>query len=224
MASLIGKIYFLLLIDIFTICWNILKLYNTFYSANLYNYKELADYFWILNKNFFKILTILFNYWQKKIIYICKYFFIFISYYICNNNTYTYSKISETLRENNFNFDLFRKVYLYFYNKEFIVNDQWLIWFISFVEGDGAIMVHKERLTFVITQKDPLVLNEIKEVLGFGVVKQFKGYSRYIVSNNPHCFLVYLILNGNLVIQHRINQLNRWYNSLIKLKKTWCII
>ena len=70
-------------------------------------------------------------------------------------------------------------------------------------------MVHKERLTFVITQKDPLVLNEIKEVLGFGVVKQFKGYSRYIVSNNPHCFLVYLILNGNLVIQHRINQLNR---------------
>jgi len=85
-------------------------------------------------------------------------------------------------------------------------------------------MVHKERLTFVITQKDPLVLNEIKEVLGFGVVKQFKGYSRYIVSNNPHCFLVYLILNGNLVIQHRINQLNRWYNSLIKLKKTWCII
>jgi len=96
--------------------------------------------------------------------------------------------------------------------------------FISFVEGYWAIMVHKERFTFVITQKDPLVLNEIKEVLGFWVVKQFKGYSRYIVSNNPHCFLVYLILNGNLVIQHRINQLNRWYNSLIKLKKTWCII
>jgi hypothetical protein len=80
-------------------------------------------------------------------------------------------------------------------------------------------MVHKDRLTFVITQKDPKVLNEIKDVLGFGNVKDFKGFSRYIVSNNPHCYMIYLILNGNLVIKHRINQLNRWCDSLIKLKK-----
>lgn len=70
-------------------------------------------------------------------------------------------------------------------------------------------MVHKERLTFVITQKDSKVLYEIYNVLGFGVVKEFKGFSRYIVSNNPHCFILYLLLNGNLVINHRIDQLKK---------------
>jgi len=69
-------------------------------------------------------------------------------------------------------------------------------------------MVHNERLTFVITQKDPKVLKEINIALGLGVVKEFKGFSRYIVSNNSDCFLIYLIFNGNLIIHHRINQLN----------------
>jgi len=70
-------------------------------------------------------------------------------------------------------------------------------------------MVHNERLTFVITQKDPKVLKEINIALGLGVVKDFKGFSRYIVSNNSDCFLIYLIFNGNLIIHHRINQLNK---------------
>jgi hypothetical protein len=70
-------------------------------------------------------------------------------------------------------------------------------------------MTHKERLIFVITQKDSKVLYEIKNVLGFGVVKNFKGFSRYIVSDIYNCFFLYLLLNGNLVIPSRINQLNK---------------
>jgi len=218
MASLLKKIKNFFLINIFTIGWNVLKLYNTFYSANLYNYNPSADCFWILNKKFKKIKIILFNYWIKKF-YMYNHLFNSITYNINANNKYTYSIISETLCESNFSFNLFRKVYLHYYNKEFKRNDEWLTWFIGFVEGDGAIMVHKDRLSFVITQKDPKVLNEIKDVLGFGNVKDFKGFSRYIVSDNPHCYIIYLILNGNLVINHRINQLNRWCDSLIKLKK-----
>jgi hypothetical protein len=80
-------------------------------------------------------------------------------------------------------------------------------------------MTHKNRLTFVITQKDPNVLFDIQTVLGFGVVKHFKGFSRFIVSNNSHCFLLYLIFNSNLVINYRIDQLNRGYNTLLNLKK-----
>jgi len=36
-----------------------------------------------------------------------------------NNNKYTYLVILETLRESVFNYDLFRKVYLSYYKKEF---------------------------------------------------------------------------------------------------------
>jgi hypothetical protein len=70
-------------------------------------------------------------------------------------------------------------------------------------------MVHKERMTFVLTQKDSKILYEIYNVFGFGVVKEFKGFSRYIVSNNLNCFLLYLLFNGNLVVNHRIIQLNK---------------
>lgn len=79
-------------------------------------------------------------------------------------------------------------------------------------------MVYKERLIFVITQKDSKVLHEIQNVLGLGIVKDFKGFSRFIVSNNSDCFLLYLLFNGNLSLLSRINQLNRWYILLLGLK------
>ena len=223
MASLLVKKNFLLIIHNFILGWNVLKLYNTFYSTNLYNYNKSADHLRMLNKKYKKIFIILFNYWSKIILISkIKYILISLIYNIpvsYDQDKNMYSEISETLRESNFNFDLFRIAYLYYYKKEFKYNDEWLIWFIGFAEGDGAIMVHNERLTFVVTQKDPKVLKEIEIALGLGVVKDFKGFSRYIVSNNSDCFLIYLIFNGNLIIRHRINQLNKWYITLLKLKR-----
>jgi hypothetical protein len=72
---------------------------------------------------------------------------------------------------------------------------------------------HKGRSYFVVTQKDDTVLHEIYEVLKIGKIKHFcdnKGnrkYSKYIVSDNKGIFLLYLLLNGNLALQSRINQL-----------------
>ena len=63
------------------------------------------------------------------------------------------------------------------------------------------------------------VLYEIKDVLSFGEVKNYKGFSRYIISNNVRCFLLYLLFNGNLVLNSRINQLYIWYSTLLELKK-----
>ena len=124
---------------------------------------------------------------------------------------------SETIRENSF--ELFRYCYQNFYSKPFNIDDNWLYWFIGFIEGDGAILEHKGRCRLVITQKEPKALIEIKNTLGFGKVKDFDKFSRFIVEDNKNCLLLYLLLNGNLVLEHRINQLHKWYLSLTKAPK-----
>lgn len=130
----------------------------------------------------------------------------------------------ETIRGNTY--DLFKKNYSYFFKKEFSKDNVWLSWFIGFLEGDGAILEHKGRASFVITQRDSKVLHEIQEVLKVGLVKPFfddKGnriYSRYMVTDNNGIYLLYLLLNGNLVLQARVNQLSNWHialNNAIKL-------
>jgi hypothetical protein len=68
---------------------------------------------------------------------------------------------------------------------------------------------HKGRCQLVITQKDSKILYEIQKVLGFGKVKTFNNFSRFIVQDNNNCLLLYLLLNGNLVLEHRINQLSK---------------
>ena len=125
---------------------------------------------------------------------------------------------SETIRGNTY--DLFLKNFSYFFKKDFSKDNNWLSWFIGFLEGDGAILEHKGRCCFVLTQKDDTVLHEIHETLNIGKVKHFydnKGnrkYSRFIISENKGIFLLYLLLNGNLVLQHRVNQLNKWNIAL----------
>ena len=125
---------------------------------------------------------------------------------------------SETIRENTYN--LFKENFAYFFKKEFSKDNVWLSWFIGFLEGDGAILEHKGRASLVITQRDSKVLDEIQEVLKIGVVKpsyDSKGnriYSRYIVSDNKGVYLLYLLLNGNLVLQARVNQLSNWQIAL----------
>ena len=125
---------------------------------------------------------------------------------------------SETIRGNNY--DLFKLNFAYFFKEEFKRDDNWLSWFVGFLEGDGAILEHKGRSSFVLTQKDNIVLHQIYEVLNIGKVKDFydkegnRIYSRYIVSDNKGIFLLYLLLNGNLVLQSRVNQLSKWYIAL----------
>lgn len=125
---------------------------------------------------------------------------------------------SETIRGNTY--DLFRKNFSFFFKQEFSKNNAWLSWFTGFLEGDGAILEHKGRASFVLTQKDSKILQEINEVLKIGVVKHFydkdgnRKYSRYIVSENNGIYLLYLLLNGNIVLQSRLNQLINWHTAL----------
>jgi len=122
-------------------------------------------------------------------------------------------------------YDLFKKNFLFYNKKNFIApngqnDNEWLSWFIGFVEGDGAILEYKGRCYFVVTQKDDKVLYEIHETLGMGVVKHFydnkgvKKYSRLVLSEHKGVFLLYLLLNGNLILQSRVEQIGRWYRAL----------
>lgn len=87
----------------------------------------------------------------------------------------------------------------------------WLIWFIGFTEGDGALLTHKNRLKFVLTQKESEILYHIQEKLGFGTVKHFTGgFSRFIVDAQKDIIKLVHIFNGNLVLPTRINQLSLW--------------
>lgn len=131
---------------------------------------------------------------------------------------------SETIRGNTY--DLFKKNFAFFFKQEFVVpsggqrDSDWLSWFIGFLEGDGAILEHKGRPSFVLTQKDDTVLHEISLTLKIGKVKHFydnkgnKKYSRYLVTDNKGIFLLYLLLNGNIVLQSRLNQLTKWNTAL----------
>lgn len=130
---------------------------------------------------------------------------------------HTKRRSSETIRESSF--EIFRCCFEQYYSKPFRNNDDWLFLLIGFIEGDGAILEHKGRCRLVITQKDPKVLIEIRDTLGFGRVKDFGKFSRFIVEDNKNCLLFYLLLNGNLVLEHRITQLSKWYSSLIKAPK-----
>lgn len=95
-----------------------------------------------------------------------------------------------------------------------VITKKWLTWFIGFSEGDGAILGNQDRLKFVLTQKESAILYEIQKVLGFGVVREFKNCTRFIVTDPQEILLLFFIFNGNLTLTHRVNQLKGWVKLL----------
>ena len=135
---------------------------------------------------------------------------------------------SETTRETSFNFLSFRQYYTtLFVNSDLSkknLSDNWLIWFIGFAEGDGAIQTYAKgtRLRFVLTQKESAILYHIQNKLGIGVVKHFpqgksgknNDFYRLMVDNPSHILLLAFLFNGNLALTNRIKQLSFWVQTL----------
>lgn len=136
---------------------------------------------------------------------------------------------SETIRENTYN--LFRKSYLFVYKNNIDVDNEWLDWFIGFIEGDGAILCGKNKISLVITQKEVSVLIKIKDKLNIGQVRyNYKdktssleylknkklSHGKYIIENIKDIILIYILLNGNLKLSNRKLQLKKWYLYLQK--------
>jgi len=134
-------------------------------------------------------------------------------------NLYTKSlkSSSEITRDTSFDFTLFNLFYSRINQQHLLGQGQleaatpdfnWLTWFIGFSEGDGAILTYKGRPTFVITQKEKEILLHIQKVLGFGIVREYKSFSRYFVLDKQNIYLLTLLFKGNLVLEHRKSQLS----------------
>lgn len=120
---------------------------------------------------------------------------------------------------NTLSFDKFNTLYKNKYNTT--LDPRWLGWFVGFAEGDGYLGINEGRLVFVLTQKESKILYEIMGILKFGYVKEFDGFSRYIVREQSCVFLLFHLFNGNLHLIPRIEQLKEWakqWNSNVKNK------
>lgn len=120
---------------------------------------------------------------------------------------------SETTRKKSFNFQNFRNLYSQYNN----ISDDWLTWFIGFSEGDGALLYNKNnnQLSFILTQKESYILYYIQNNLKIGRVKSFNNkFYKLIVDNYKDILLLVHLFNGNLAINHRINQLSCWIKIL----------
>jgi hypothetical protein len=120
---------------------------------------------------------------------------------------------SETTRGSSFNFARFNAQYTQQTGRG-PVDVTWLTWFVGFSEGDGAILRSSGYPQFVITQKEVEILIHIQAVLGFGSVRTYYGYSRFVVGDKKNIALLYDLFNGNLVLPHRQSQLTFWSTIL----------
>ena len=130
-----------------------------------------------------------------------------------------------TIRETSFNFSAFRQCYTRLFGKSAQhLSDNWLTWFLGFVEGDGAIQTYAKntRVRFVLTQKESGILYYVRNRLGIGIVKHFpqgtsgnkNDFYRWIVDNPSDILLLAFLFNGNLAITHRIQHLALWVQCL----------
>ena len=102
----------------------------------------------------------------------------------------------------------FNKLYYKKYNTT--LDPNWLGWFIGFAEGDGYLGINEYIAVFVLTQKESKILYEIKDILNFGIVKEFDGFSRFIVRDQSCILLLFHLFNGNLHLKNKIDQLVEW--------------
>lgn len=141
-----------------------------------------------------------------------------------NSNT---QSASETTCRTSFKFLAFHIYYKTLFGKDAqFISDNWLSWFIGFVEGDGAIQTfaNNTRVRFVLTQKESNILYHIHKTLGIGYVKHFphgisgnkNDFYRLILDNPSQILLLAFLFNGNLALAHRIKQLSLWINVLNK--------
>lgn len=98
-----------------------------------------------------------------------------------------------------------------------------LDWFIGFSEGDGSFIVEggTNRVSFIITQKEPGVLHKIRTGLGFGSVYLCKDtYYRYIVSNKKNVLRLIDIFSGRLILSKTNKRFAAWVDAYSQYYKT----
>nr|YP_203339.1 orf360 [Zancudomyces culisetae]AAW49506.1 orf360 [Zancudomyces culisetae] len=91
-----------------------------------------------------------------------------------------------------------------------------LEWLIGFTEGDGSFIKSKNRLYFVLTQKEIKILYYIKSLLGFGKVYIYNGIGRYVVTKKEHIDILKKLFFNNLVLNKCKERFKIWNNEQIE--------
>lgn len=101
------------------------------------------------------------------------------------------------------------------------INENFLCWFIGFIEGDGSFGTNGKKNYFQIRQKDPKVLYYIKKNLGFGqVIKKKDGYFIFRVRDQVNIDRLIKIFYGNLQLKKTQERFYKWievYKNYTKL-------
>lgn len=122
---------------------------------------------------------------------------------------------SETTREA-FCFDLYVKYKPQHKSK---VNNYFLQWFIGFSEGKSIFQTWKEKgkqkIAFIIKQKDPKILYWIRTELGFGRVVPVKDCWHYQVLDKKNLHRLYCLFAGNLVLNKKHLDFQKWSLSIV---------
>ena len=81
-----------------------------------------------------------------------------------------------------------------------MIDQHSLEWFVGFTEGDGTFIVSKDRLFFILKQKEERILDNIRTSLGFGKVSTCKTYSRFAIADRESVDRLISIFKRNLVL------------------------
>lgn len=89
------------------------------------------------------------------------------------------------------------------------VDPEFLEWFLGFVEGDGSFIISQDRgkvrLSFIINQKDPILLQRLRTDLGFGRVQPYTQndttYMRFVVNDREGIWRLVTLCLGNLHLE-----------------------
>ena len=119
---------------------------------------------------------------------------------------------SETIRKTTFDFSNYLDRCPSHIHKSQI-SIHFLEWFVGFSEGDGAFIVSKGRLFFMINQKEEKVLARIRTQLGFGKVSRYHTYFRFIVANKEGVQRLLHLFNGHLVLNKTNARFHLWLDS-----------
>lgn len=116
----------------------------------------------------------------------------------------------------------------------FKYNNEFIEWFVGFVEGDGCLFSSSlSRKQFIITQKDVRVLVFIRNNLKFGTIsKQNDNTYRFVVSKKTHINILVNLLNGRIVLNKTFKKLEKFVDdnniniqppslNLINLNSAW---
>ena len=128
------------------------------------------------------------------------------------NNNIDKTGSSETIRKTTFDFSSYLEKRPSHICKSSI-SISFLEWFVGFSEGDGSFIVSKDKLFFIINQKEEKVLARIRTQLGFGKVSKYQSYSRFIVANREGVERLLYLFNGHLVLHKTNIRFQLWIDS-----------